>query len=56
MIISNFYIIRITFMPLETNPPLFIDAYAVLSFSITVQRFQAIRRENSKRIQIGRCI
>jgi len=42
MIIGNLYIARISFMPFKTNPPLPVDAYSILPFSISPQSMKSI--------------
>jgi hypothetical protein len=37
MIIGYLYIVSIAFMPLKTNAPLLVDAYGIVSFSISLQ-------------------
>jgi len=42
MIIGYLYIVRITFLPFKTNPPLLVDTYGILSFSISSQGVKII--------------
>lgn len=42
MIVHDFNIKNISILPAKTNPPLVIDADAVLSFTVTFQGFQPV--------------
>jgi len=42
---------RRTFRPLETNPPLVIDADAVLAFPVPEQRLETVARQGGKVLQ-----
>jgi len=42
MVIHDFHVQRIFSLPTEANPPLVIDADAVLAHAITLQRFQSV--------------
>jgi hypothetical protein len=48
MIINNLNMISIPVLPLETYPPLIIDADTMLSFSITGQGFKLVGRGDPK--------
>ncbi len=39
MIIDNFYISSVTFLPYETNTPLIINTDTVLTFTVTLKFF-----------------
>jgi hypothetical protein len=52
MIIHDFHLLRIATAPDEANPPLIINADAVLAGAVTFQGFQPITR---RRKQIGQC-
>ncbi len=42
MIVDNFHVFHITIVPNETDPPLIIDANAMLAKSITLQSFESV--------------
>jgi hypothetical protein len=44
----------VPFAPSKTNPPLVINAHAVLAFSITFQALQAVSRHRRERSEIRR--
>jgi hypothetical protein len=46
MIVHDFHVkqLRGTFRPSKTNPPLLVDAYAVLALAIPLEPFQPITR------------
>jgi len=48
VVVNNFNIVGTAVRPLKTKPILIVDADAVLSGSITAQRFQAVTRWNSQ--------
>jgi hypothetical protein len=48
MVVHDFYVNSITIHPDEANSPLIIDPDAVLSFSVSPQRFQSVRRWNTQ--------
>jgi hypothetical protein len=54
VVIHDFDVARaaIAVWPLEANPPLVVDADAVLVPAISPQRFEAISREATKRLQM----
>ena len=54
MIIHDFYFVRLPLTPFETNSPLIVDAYAVLSSPFSLQRFQSVARRYPQSRQIGR--
>jgi len=54
MVINNFDIVRVAFVPSEANPPLVIDSDAPLSFPITMQPLEPVARRNSKVLDL-RC-
>jgi len=45
MVVNDFDIVGITFMPTEAQPPLIINPDGVLPFAITLERFEPISRE-----------
>ena len=51
MIIDDFDIPNLSVAPYEADPPLIIDADAVLAVSRTAQRFKAVARRDSEIIQ-----
>jgi hypothetical protein len=51
VIIHNFYVKRVSFMPAKTNAVLVIDANAVLSRSGASQGFQIVARRNAEVIE-----
>jgi hypothetical protein len=53
MIIRDFNIIRVAIAPLKKDPPLFIYAYAVLTFPVAFQGLQSVTRGNSQIIQFN---
>jgi hypothetical protein len=48
MIIDDFHIVGITALPYEANAPLFVNSYAVLTFSAATQSPQVVRRRNTE--------
>jgi hypothetical protein len=46
VIIRDFNVVRVSVHPLETNPPLRIDANAMLSFAVATQSFQSVSGRN----------
>jgi hypothetical protein len=44
MIVHDLNLIGVSLVPNEAETPLVVDPYAVLPFSITVQRFQSVSR------------
>ena len=56
MIIRDFNIKRVAAFPFETNPPLVVDSDTVLSFSVALQFFEAIRRRDSQVVNVDRII
>jgi hypothetical protein len=48
MIIDDFHIVGITALPYEANAPLFVNSYAVLTFSAATQSLQVVRRRNTE--------
>lgn len=42
VVINDLYVMRIAAVPSKTNPPLVVDANAVLSFPFSVERLQTI--------------
>jgi hypothetical protein len=53
MVVHDFHPMRTIAPPDETNAPLVIYPYAVLSFAITLQGFQAIPWGNLQTCQFG---
>jgi hypothetical protein len=51
MVVDDFNIQDMTVIPAETNSPLVIHSNAMLSFPITLESFEPIRRRNSEIIQ-----
>jgi hypothetical protein len=45
-----------TFRPLEANPPLVVDADAVLSLAVSFERFETVPRQCGKVFERGRCL
>lgn len=56
MVVHNFHVQRIFAVPAEANPPLVIDADAVLAFAVVFQRFQMIAIRHAQIIQAARLI
>jgi len=56
MIIANFYIMRITVAPTETDTILIIDSNTVLAFPFSMKLFKSITRWNTKIVQRNRSI
>lgn len=54
MIIDNFHIFGAGIGPPKTDPPLIIDADAVLARTLAAQRLKAIARRHSQIIESGR--
>ena len=53
VVINNFDLVGVSIAPHETDPPLIVDANAVLSLSISVQRLQTVTRRSSQISQLG---
>lgn len=53
MIISYFDVVDIAFVPLETDSPLIVDAYAVLSLPVSAERLQAVGRGDPQFSQVN---
>ena len=53
MIIDNFNLTRLP-IPHKTNPPLCVDAYAVLTCAIAVQLLQMIGRRHTQKMDVRR--
>ena len=51
MIIDDFDVIRLAVAPDKTQPPLIVNADAVLAEPITLQRLQVIARRHAQKIQ-----
>lgn len=56
MITDNFYIMRITIAPTETDTILFIDSDTVLAFPFSMKLFKSIAGWNTKIVQCDRSI
>lgn len=56
MIIHDFHLIRVGVAPFETNPPLVVDANAVLSVPVAGQFFQMIRGRRPQIVQRDRVV
>src|SRR5208282_3870403 len=56
MVIDNLHIrgTRGAFPPLETNPPLVVDANAVLTFAVSLEHFKTIPRQSGEISQRNR--
>jgi hypothetical protein len=54
VIIHDFNVIGVPFAPRKTNPPLVIDADAMLALSITFQALQSVSGQCQERPQIRR--
>lgn len=48
MIVDNFYVVRVAVFPAKTDPPLIVDAYAVLPAPIAFQQLKPIARRRCK--------
>jgi hypothetical protein len=53
VVINNFDLVGVSIAPHETDPPLIVDANAVLSLSISIQRLQTVTRRSSQISQLG---
>ncbi len=51
MIIYNFHVVRVTFLPFKANPPLIIDPNTVLTQAVAFQFFQTISRRDTQVLQ-----
>lgn len=56
MVIRDFYFVGISFSPLEANPPLVVDAKAVLTLAISRELFEAVAGRNAQVFQLFRGI
>ena len=54
MVVRNFNVQRILALPAEANPPLVIDADAVLAFAVVFQSFQVVAIRDAQVIQVPR--
>jgi len=54
MVVNDFDIVDIAFVPTETQPPLIIDPDGVLSLAITLERFESISRQPTQIVERGR--
>jgi hypothetical protein len=52
MIVHDFHVMRIAIAPCEADPPLVVDANAVLPLAVRAQGFQAIAGRNAKVAQL----
>jgi hypothetical protein len=48
MVVHNFHVVRVVLSPDEADPPLIVEANAVLARSISRKRFQPIPRQVSE--------
>ena len=51
MIVNYLNVVRVSIAPRETNTPLVIDSYAVLSLALTRQDFKPVCRRHTQVIQ-----
>ena len=56
MIIYNFNFVRVAVHPFEADPPLLVDADAVLPFSAAPQGFQPVSRRDSEILEANRSV
>jgi hypothetical protein len=56
MVIHNFNVVGAAFMPSEANPPLVIDADAVLPGAPTFESFQAVSGREPQVAQLARAV
>jgi len=56
MIVDDLYIIGVSIMPPKANAPLIVNSDAVLSQSVSAQRFQPISGRHSERMEVWRRI
>jgi len=56
VIVDNLDIVRVPVFPAETDPPLVVDANAVLSCAIAPKLLQAIARWGAEVLHVLRCI
>jgi hypothetical protein len=48
MVIDDFDIVCVAVFPPEADAPLVVDSYAVLSFAVSAESFEAITRRDEK--------
>jgi hypothetical protein len=48
MVVHDFDVVRITFVPTEAQPPLIVDSDGVLPFSVALEGLQSIPRQTSQ--------
>jgi hypothetical protein len=51
MVVNDFDIVGITFMPTETQPPLIVAPNRVLPFAVTLEQFESISRQPTQIIE-----
>jgi hypothetical protein len=56
MIIDDFDLVRIPFVPDETDAPLVVDADTVLSSPFSLQRFQSVTRRHPQILKAFRAV
>jgi len=56
VVIHDFKLIGVPLAPRKTNPPLVIDADAVLTLPIAFEAFQAVSWQRRERPEIRRCV
>lgn len=54
MVVDDFHVVAMAFVPDKTNSPLIVDSNGVLAFSVTAQSLQLIRRRRSQNAQFCR--
>lgn len=54
MIVNDFDIVGIAFMPTETQPPLIIDPNGVLPFTVALEQFESISGQSTQIIERAR--
>jgi hypothetical protein len=54
VIIYDFHIVTITVLPSKTNPPLLVDANAILTYAITAQFLQSVSRQDFQIVKLFR--
>lgn len=51
MVVDDFDVVCVSIQPAETDAPLVVDAYAVLSLPVTLERLQPITGRNEQVLQ-----
>jgi hypothetical protein len=54
MVVNDLHLLRSSVRPHETDPPLVVDPDAVLSGSVTLERFEPVTGRNTKVVEYHR--